>query len=311
VIQRLYQGDVWKKGEHSPLCEPGLLISEGDVIVAIGGIPVDEKTTPNELMVHQAGQDVLLSIKPKQKKAEIRHITVKTLHFSQRVRYRDWVKRCTQQVNNATNGQIGYLHIPDMSSGGIAEFHRGYLAQTDKKGLILDVRYNGGGNVSSLILEKLAHRHLGFDIPRWGASESYPYHTVQGPLVAITNEFCGSDGDMFCHSFKTLKLGTLIGKRTWGGVIGIDGRYQLVDGTTTTQPQYAIWFHNEGWSVENRGVDPDIEVAYPPQAYVNGSDPQLEVAIKEILKLLEKEPPSSPTLPSKPKTSRKKTNEND
>ncbi len=107
--------------------------------------------------------------------------------------------------------------------------------------------------VSPLILEKLAHRHLGYDVRRWGAPESYPYHTLRGHLLALTNQFAGSDGDMFSYSFRELKMGPLLGKRTWGGVIGIDSRYQLVDGTTTTQPQYSIWFHKAGWNVENQG----------------------------------------------------------
>ncbi|MGK5091779.1 S41 family peptidase [Deltaproteobacteria bacterium TL4] len=286
VIQRIYQGDVWKKGEHSPLSIPGIQVKEGDVIVGIGGVPLDKDTTPEEMLVHQAGQNVCLSLKSTEKDSPVRHIVVNTLRGSQRVRYRDWVIRCAKQVTEASEGKIGYIHIPDMHSWGLAEFHRGYLAQTHKEGLIIDVRYNGGGLVSPLILEKLTHQHLGYDVPRWGTPESYPYHTVKGPLVALTNEFCGSDGDMFCHSFKTLKLGTLVGKRTWGGVVGIDSRYQLVDSTTTTQPQYAIWFHNAGWSVENLGVEPDLEAEYAPQDYAKGKDPQLEVAIEEILRLL-------------------------
>ena len=116
-----------------------------------------------------------------------------------------------------------------MDTEGIAEFHRGFLSQVDREGLIIDARFNAGGWVSPLVLEKLTHRHLGYDVPRWGSPESYPYHTLRGHLVLITNQFTGSDGDMFTASFKQLKLGKVIGKRTWGGVVGIDGRYQLVD----------------------------------------------------------------------------------
>ena len=199
-----------------------------------------------------------------------------------------------------SNEQIGYIHIPDMSSNGISEFHRGYLSQVDRKGLIIDVRYNAGGMVSPLILEKLSHRHLGYDIPRWGSPESYPYHTLRGYLVVIANQFTGSDGDMFTESFRQLKLGKIIGKRTWGGVIGIDSRYQLVDGTTTTQPQYSILFHNSGWSIENHGVEPDIEVEDTPQSFNQKEDLILQKAINEILKMLKEKPLPSLSFPPSP-----------
>lgn len=264
LFQRIYQGDVWKTNEHSPLSEPGIQIQEGDCLVAIGGIPVDAQTSPGQLLVNQAGQEVLLSVKAPQKQAKVRHVVVKTLVSDKQARYREWVNANTRFVNEKTEGRVGYLHIPDMHTWGISEFHRGYLSQTDKSGLIIDVRYNAGGMVSPLILEKLSHRHLGYDVPRWGVPEAYPYHTLQGHLFVLANGFTGSDGDMFCQSFKTLKLGKLLGKRTWGGVIGIDHRYHLVDGTVTTQPQYSAWFHDAAWSVENYGVTPDIEVDFPP-----------------------------------------------
>ena len=209
------------------------------------------------------------------------------------MRYREWVGNNVKSVDSLTDGRIGYLHLPDMSTNGIAEFHRGYLSQVDREGLIVDVRYNAGGMVSPLILEKLAHRHLGYDVPRWGSPESYPYHTLRGHLIVIANQFTGSDGDMFTTSFRQLQLGPLVGKRTWGGVIGIDGRYQLVDGTTTTQPQYSIWFHHAGWSVENHGVDPDIEVEDTPQSFVKNEDPMLSRTVQEMLRLLKEKPVQS------------------
>ncbi len=290
IFHRIYQGDVWKKNEHSPLCEPGVQIQEGDSLLAIGGVPVDRDTPPDQLLAHQAEQEVLISVKRSKKNAKVQHIVVKTLSNDQRTRYREWVNQNSRIVSKMTDNQVGYLHIPDMQARGIAEFHRGFLSQTNKQGLIIDVRFNAGGMVSPLILEKLAHRHLGYDVPRRGAPTSYPYHTLYGHLIVLANEFTGSDGDMFCHSFKALKLGKIIGKRTWGGVIGIDSRYHLVDDTTTTQPQYSAWFHDAGWSLENHGVDPDIEVEFPPQAYAKYQDPQLEQGIQEMLILLEKEP---------------------
>ena len=298
IFQKIYSGDIWKTNEHSPLAEPGIGIKEGDQLLEVGGVPVDELITPGELLVHQAGQYVTLTVVPgnknrKSSKSDLkdaRQVVVKTLFGEQEVRYREWVTNNVKTVDSLTDGRIGYLHLPDMSTHGIAEFHRGYLAQVDREGLIVDARYNAGGMVSPLILEKLAHRHLGYDVPRWGSPESYPYHTLRGHLIVIANQFTGSDGDMFTTSFRQLQLGPLVGKRTWGGVIGIDGRYQLVDGTTTTQPQYSIWFHHAGWSVENHGVDPDIEVEDTPQSFVKNDDPMLTRTVQEMLRLLKEKP---------------------
>jgi tricorn protease len=230
----------------------------------------------------------------------VRTTVVKAIGNEAPARYRQWVNENRRKVHEATNGRVGYVHIPDMGAEGYAEFHRGYLAEVDRDALIVDVRYNGGGHVSQLILEKLARRRLGYDKSRWGGLVPYPVESVAGPLVALTNEHAGSDGDIFCHSFKMLKLGPLVGKRTWGGVIGISPRHALVDGTVTTQPEYSFWFEDVGWEVENYGTDPDIEVDITPQDYRAGTDPQLERSIQEALQLLAKEPRKMPELTTKP-----------
>jgi tricorn protease len=167
--------------------------------------------------------------------------------------------------------------------------------------MVVDVRYNGGGHVSQLLLEKLNRKIIGYDATRWNKEpESYPSAAVAGPLLAITNEYAGSDGDIFSHCFKLMKLGKLIGKRTWGGVIGINGQYSLADGTITTQPEYSFWFKDVGWNVENYGTDPDIEVEILPQDYVNGNDPQLDKAIELLLEELTKNPVKKPVLDNRP-----------
>lgn len=229
-----------------------------------------------------------------------RNLSVKTLFSETPAYYRDWVEHNRKQVHEATEGRVGYVHIPDMSAYGYAEFHRGFLAEIDRDGLVVDVRYNGGGHVSQLILEKLARRRIGFDMSRWGQPVPYPADSVAGPMVALTNEQAGSDGDIFCHCFKLMKLGPLIGKRTWGGVIGIAPKVSLVDGSITTQPEYSFWFEDVGWSVENYGTDPDIEVEYAPQDYAAGVDPQLDRAISEVSKLLKKAKILKPDLESRP-----------
>ncbi len=178
------------------------------------------------------------------------------------------------------------------------------LAEYDHEALIVDVRGNGGGHVSALLLEKLARRRIGYDFPRWNAAEPYPAESPRGPLVALTDEQAGSDGDIFSHAFKLLKLGPLIGKRTWGGVIGISPRHQLSDGTVTTQPEYSFWFDDIGWDVENYGTDPDIEVDNTPQDYVAGRDRQLERSIEVALGLLAERPPHTPRPTDRPRLGR-------
>src|SRR5690348_7335419 len=160
--------------------------------------------------------------------------------------------------------------------------------------LIVDIRWNGGGMVSGLLLEKLARKRLGYDFQRYGDPHPYPAEAPLGPLVAITDENAGSDGDIFSHAWKMLGLGPLIGKRTWGGVIGIDPYIPLVDGSYTTQPEFSFWFNDVGWGVENYGTDPTIDVDYPPQAYRSGEDPQLARAIAEAKRLLAEHPAAVP-----------------
>ena len=225
---------------------------------------------------------------------------VRAGHSEVDARYRAWVEENRRQVHAASAGRIGYLHIPDMGPRGYAEFHRGFLAEVARDGLIVDVRHNGGGHVSQLLLEKLARRRIGYDQSRWGGIAPYPSESMAGPIVALTNELAGSDGDIFCHSFKVLKLGPLIGKRTWGGVVGVSPRHPLVDGTITTQPEYSFWFEDVGWTVENYGTEPDIEVDNTPQDYVAGRDPQLERAIVEALRLLADKPVVRPDLKTRP-----------
>jgi len=306
-IAHIIQGDVWDDDVDSPLNKPGLGIKNGDYLLAINGSAVNGKRSPNEALVNQAKEEVLLTIANHEQDGETgsrskpRSVLVKTLLDETPARYREWVNSNRRQVFEATNGRVGYVHIPDMGPHGYSEFHRSYLAEIDRESLIIDVRYNRGGFVSSLLLEKLARKRIGYDISRWSEiPDPYPGESVLGPMVALTNEFAGSDGDIFSHSFKLMELGPLVGKRTWGGVVGIWPRHPLVDGTVTTQPEYSFWFHDVGWGVENYGTDPDIEIDNTPQDYARGQDVQLEKAIAIILELLEVSPPTIPDFGSVP-----------
>jgi tricorn protease len=297
-IERIYRGDSWNREIDSPLAEPGLAVREGDVIVAIGGKRVTREVLPERLLVNTSGRDVSVTLRAR--KDEERTILVKALASEAALRYRAWVEANRRLVHERTGERIGYLHIPDMGPWGFSEFHRGYLSEFDRKGLIVDVRYNRGGHVSSLLLEKLARKRVGYDAPRYGSLVPYPPESVGGPIVAMTNQFAGSDGDIFSHCFKLYGLGPLVGKRTWGGVVGIEPYHHLVDGTLTTQPEFSFWFADVGWRVENYGTDPDYDVDIAPHDYRDGNDPQLDLALQLMERALEGYTEVRPDLSTRP-----------
>ncbi|MDE2481916.1 MAG: PDZ domain-containing protein [bacterium] len=297
-IARIYRGDSWTRESDSPLAEPGLDIRENDLLVAIGGKRLSKDATPDRLLVNCAGRDVAITVRTR--KDEERTVLVRALASETALRYRAWVEANRRYVHERTNGRVGYVHIPDMGPWGFAEFHRGYLTEFDRRGLVVDVRYNRGGHVSPLLLEKLARKRVGYDIPRYGSAIPYPPESVGGPMVALTNQFAGSDGDIFSHCFKLYKLGPLVGKRTWGGVIGIEPYHPLVDGTLTTQPEYSFWFVDVGWKVENYGTDPDYDVDVAPHDYRDGRDPQLDFALRLMDRALETAVEVRPDLTTRP-----------
>ena len=303
-IAKIIKGDPSDSHATSPLTSPGLGVAVGDAVLAINGQRVDAKRSPQELLVNQAGNEVQLTVEDSETK-ETRVMIVKALGNEMLARYREWVESNRRYVHEKSQNRVGYIHIPDMGKNGYAEFHRSYLSEYDYPALLIDVRWNGGGHVSGLLLEKLARRRIGYDFSRWFLPNPYPEESPRGPMVALTNEHAGSDGDIFCHSFKLIGLGPLIGKRTWGGVIGISPSHGLVDGTTTTQPEYSFWFKDVGWNVENYGTDPDIEVDIAPQDYARGVDPQLERALTEALRLVEESPSLEPRPGERPRLGRR------
>ncbi len=290
-ISRIYRGDSWDRDLDSPLAEPGLDVRPGDVIVALGGRAVTRELPPDALLVNLAAREISLTLV---RGGERRRVLARTLRDERMLRYRAWVEENRRVVHERTSGRVGYIHIPDMGPWGFAEFHRGFLSEFNLAGLIVDVRYNRGGHISPLLLEKLARKRVGYDVSRYGPPVPYPPESVAGPMVAITNQFAGSDGDIFSHCFKLYGLGQLVGMRTWGGVIGINPYHRLVDGTLTTQPEYSFWFSDVGWNIENYGTDPDVEVDIAPQESRQGVDPQMERALELIQAGLRERPPLPP-----------------
>ena len=285
-VERIPRGDSWTKAA-SPLAAPGLDIREGDRLVSVDGVTVGRSQTPYAALADRAGQPVTVEVQRGRTRA--RRVVVEAIGDEFSLRYRDWVNRNRKRVHEATNGRAGYIHIPDMGATGFAEFHRSFLSELEKDGLVVDVRYNRGGNVSQLLLARLLRKRLGYRITRWNPARAFPYESAPGPMVCLTNESSGSDGDIFSHTWKMHGLGPLIGTRTWGGVTGIWPQQALVDGTVTTQPEYGSWFDDVGYEVENYGTDPDIEVVIAPQDWVAGRDPQMESGLAELQRLLDAE----------------------
>jgi len=297
-VAGLLRGDSWDETSASPLRSPGLDVAIGDRLLSIDGQAVGKDHTPDAALVDRAGRPVRVETRRGRRKP--RSFTVHALEDETRLRYRDWVEANRQRVLEESGGRAGYIHLPDMGANGFAEFHRSWLSEVDHDGLVIDVRFNRGGNVSHLLLEKLLRRRIGYRVTRWTQPYAIPNDAPAGPMVAITNEYAGSDGDIFSHAFKMHGLGPLIGTRTWGGVIGIWPQQSLVDGTITTQPEFSNWFEDVGWEVENYGTDPDIEVVITPQDYAAGRDAQLERGITELLRIIDDQQPAIPEFGERP-----------
>jgi tricorn protease len=227
-------------------------------------------------------------------------VVVKPLADENQLRYQEWVASRRAYVAERSGGRLGYLHIPDMVSTGWAQMHRDLREAAHCEAMVVDVRYNSGGHTSQLVTDRLARKVLSWSYPRGETPDTYPEFAPRGPVVLVTNQEAGSDGDIVGAVAKAMKIGPLVGLRTWGGVIGIDGRFDLVDGTGVTEPKYASWFAGVDWSIENYGVDPDIEVPYPPNLWLAGEDPQLARGVDEALAALEHTPTAvAPALPPK------------
>jgi tricorn protease len=299
VVDRVLPGESSDPRARSPLEAPGVVIRPGDEIVAVDGRPVDPVLGPAPRLAGTVGKPTELTVRSPSS-AEPRRVVVIPLRDERRLRYQDWVASRRRLVRELSDGRLGYLHIPNMVGEGWADFHRDLHTEIRREALVMDVRGNGGGHISQLVVEKLARRVIGWDQGRWIQPASYPEDGRRGPMVTVADEFAGSDGDIVTAAVKLLGLGPVVGTRTWGGVIGIDGvpGHELVDGTHMTVPRYAFSFDEYGWGVENYGVDPDVDVLITPDDWTAGRDPQLETAIRLALEALEKQPAKVPADPA-------------
>ncbi|HZZ96361.1 MAG TPA: S41 family peptidase [Jatrophihabitantaceae bacterium] len=290
VITRVLPSESSVPAARSPLRAAGANVQDGDVLLEVNGREVGA-AGPGPLLAGLAGKPVELTIAREGKPRIV--VAIPTADETP-IRYQEWVSDRRATVHDAGDGRIGYVHVPDMTSTGWAEFNRDLRREIARDALVVDTRDNGGGHVSELVIERLARRPLGGNVARHAPEDTYPSGAPRGPMVSLANEHAGSDGDIVNEAFHELALGQIIGVRTWGGVIGIDGRYDLIDGTVVTQPRYSFWFRDVGWGVENYGVDPDIEVPHPPQAWASGDDPQLTEGLRVLTEELATATPLNP-----------------
>ncbi|MEU6955150.1 S41 family peptidase [Streptomyces sp. NPDC045714] len=291
TVQRILPGDSSDSKARSPLAGTG--IREGAVLTHVDGRPVDPVAGPYPLLTAAGGTTVELTFAPAGG-GPSRRVAIMPLVDERPLRYQDWVAKRRDVVRELSGGKCGYLHIPDMGGSGWAQFNRDLRLEVSRPALIVDVRGNAGGHISELVVEKLTRRILGWDLTRNARAVSYASNAPRGPVVALADEATSSDGDMITAAFRLLKLGPVVGQRTWGGVVGMTGRHRLGDGTVITVPMNAAWFDTYGWSVENHGVEPDVEALRTPLDWAEGRYAVLDDAVRLALELLAAHPAATP-----------------
>ncbi|GGJ23585.1 S41 family peptidase [Streptomyces brasiliensis] len=293
MVKRILPGDSSDSKARSPLAGTG--IREGAVLTHVDGRPVDPVTGPFPLLAGSGGTTVELTFTPAEGEAgRARRVAVVPLIDERPLRYQDWVTKRRGVVRELSGGRCGYLHIPDLGGSGWAQFNRDLRKEVSRPALIVDVRGNAGGHISELVIEKLTRTILGWDLTRNAQPVSYASNAPRGPIVALADEATSSDGDMITAAIRLLKLGPVIGQRTWGGVVGMTGRHTLGDGTVITVPMNAAWFDAYGWSVENHGVSPDLEILRTPLDWAEGRHAQMDDAVQLALDLLSTQPAAVP-----------------
>lgn len=300
-IDRILPGENWDKQTRSPLTAIGVNIKPGDYILAVNGTTVSGLANINEALVGTADKQVVLRVNSKPSDDGARDVTVVPTADESPLYYQAWVEKNIAEVSKRTGGEVGYLHIPDMGRPGLNQFTKLYFPQIRKKALIIDVRGNGGGFVSPLVIERLRRAFVMIGIARNGMPRPDPNDSFTGPMVTLCDEFSASDGDIFPYRFKALGMGKLIGKRTWGGVIGIRQSLPFVDGGQLFKPEFAPYSkEGKGWVIESHGVDPDIVVDNDPAKEFKGEDQQLDKAIEVIQEELKTNRYDIPPVPSWP-----------
>ncbi len=299
-FKKIYGGLNWTPNLRSPLTEPGVNAKAGDYILAVNGQDITTAENLYKYFEATAGKIVELTIGPNPDYTASRVVKVVPVENEADLRNRDWVEGNLKKVNEATNGQVAYVYVPNTAGLGFEYFKRYFFPQANKKAIIIDERFNGGGQLADYYIDILQRPYQAHWNMRYGKDLKTPSASIQGPKVMIIDETAGSGGDMLPWMFHKFNVGTIVGKRTWGGLVGVLGFPEFIDGGSVTAPNVAIWT-KDGFVVENTGVPPDIEVEQTPSEVIKGNDPQLQKAIEVALKELEKHPQEDPKRPPFPK----------
>ena len=303
-IAKIYPGENWNGNLRSPLTEPGVVVKEGDYLLAVNGRQLRIPQNPDELFINTVNQAVTLTVNRKPTAEGSHNVVVRPIPNELGLHELNWIETNRRKVEQASGGRIGYVYLPDMGAAGLNAFVKQYFPQIRKEGMIFDVRYNGGGFVDQIIFERLRRVLAGMDSARNWQADTIPPNVFYGHMACITNQYAASDGDFFSYYFKYYKLGPLIGERTWGGVRGIRGEIDLMDGGYITRPEFSLYGLDSQWLIENRGVEPDMVIDNRPDLVMAGHDPQLEKAIDMVMQEMNahpmKLPPRPPDLPAYP-----------
>jgi tricorn protease len=299
-IGRILRGENWDDRLRSPLTKPEIDVNEGDYLLAIDGHEITADINPYAITENAVDKTLTLTVNDKPTTDGAREIEVKPLRSESRLRYYNWVEDNRRYVDSVSDGEIGYIHIPDMGGFGLVRFAKMFYHQIRKEGLVIDVRYNGGGFVSQLVLERLRAKLAGVSVSRNSASGPRPGNAVNAHMVTLQNQFSCSDGDNFPYYFRFYELGELMGMRTWGGVVGIRGFRPMMDGGYATVPEFTQYSLESEWIMENVGVIPDIEVENMPDRAAKGFDDQLTEAVKYIQQKMKDDPKTLPPHPGPP-----------
>jgi tricorn protease len=297
---RIYNGENWNPQLKAPLTQPGVNVAAGDYLLAVGGREVTARDNVYSFFETTAGKQVLLKVGPSPDGKGAREVTVVPVASETTLRNYAWIEDNRRYVDKVTGGRVAYVYMPDTSFGGYTNFNRYFFAQVGKDAVIVDERFNAGGALATDIIEFLQRKLLSLVATRDGEDEVQPQGAIFGPKAMLVNEFAGSGGDAMPYYFKAAGVGPLIGKTTWGGLVGRAGGPALMDGGYVTAPSSGVWSPKDGWIAENVGIHPDIEIEHDPALVRQGKDPQLDKAIEVVMAGLAKNPPVKPKRPAFP-----------
>ncbi|MGH8244980.1 MAG: PDZ domain-containing protein, partial [Gammaproteobacteria bacterium] len=297
---RVYNGENWNPQLRAPLTQPGVNVVASEYLLAVNGRNLTANDNVYGFFENTANKQITLSVGANPDGSNARDVTVVPVVSEGGLRNLAWIEENRRKVDQMSGGKLAYVYLPDTAQGGYTSFNRYFFSQTDKDGAVVDERFNSGGQAADYIIDYLRKPLMSYWAVRDGEDFRTPFGTVLGPKAMLVNEYSGSGGDLMPWMFRRARIGPLIGKRTWGGLIGIGGYPQLIDGGSVTAPHFAFYSPEGEWEVENRGVAPDIEIESDPKAWREGRDAQLESAVEWLMQELKKNPPKQPRRPPYP-----------